>query len=118
VPSDLETRLLAAIPPEMPRLAVTSRFRRPVVWAGAAVGLAAACVLAVLIWPEPPSKISSPRLVVNPEKKQQSVGSIKISPWVEARRSLDEAERPMFTWPIQEKTPLMVSITIPADLLE
>jgi hypothetical protein len=126
VPSGLEARLLVAIPPEMPRWALTSRSRRPAIWAGAAVGLTAACVLVVLLWPEPDIKTTAPRLVVIPKKnesadpvtRERPGDSLGITPWLEARRGRDGAERPTFTWPIQEKSPLMVSIAIPADLLD
>jgi hypothetical protein len=38
--------------------------------------------------------------------------------WLEARRDLDEAERPLFTWPVHEETPLMVSTALRPDLLD
>jgi len=130
VPGDLEARLLAAIPAEasneMPRLARAPRPRRLAVWAGAAVAGAAACLLAVLLWPRPGGKTTVPSPVVNAEKRQpahqltseQRGDSLSITSWLEAGRDPDGAERPLFTWPIQEKSPLMVSTAIRSDLLD
>jgi hypothetical protein len=122
VPGDLEARLLAAIPAEMPRPLRASRPRRWAVWAGAAVAVAAACWLAVL-WtrheapgagrgtipsvPQPPPLASGPK-----------AGSPAMAPWLQVRRGLDGVERETFTWPIQEKSPLMVSSSISPDLLD
>ncbi len=130
VPSDLEARLLLAIPPEMsreiPRWALASRYRRVAVWAGAATVSAAACLLAVLLWAEPGKKRTGPRLVLIPERSdsphlvapQQPVDSVRITPWMEVRRGLDGAERPTFTWPIQDESRVMVSRSIPSDLFD
>jgi hypothetical protein len=124
VPSNLEAELLAAMPAQMPRQAAPSRFRRLAVWSGAAAGLAAACLLAVLVWPGSRSKITGPPVVGVPEKKEpvlvvtgQRWGNLPSStPWLEIRRGLDEA--PTFTWPIQEKPPMTVSLSIPSDLFD
>src|SRR5260370_22901790 len=52
VPGDLETRLLSAIPAEMPTWEQGSGSRRRwMVWVGLAGALAAACWLIVLSWP-------------------------------------------------------------------
>jgi hypothetical protein len=96
------------------------------VWAGAAVVLTAACSFAVLLWQGPGRNRTVPKVVVNPEIRkpahpvtpQQPGYSPGITPWLEARRVLDEAERPVFTWPVQEKTPLMVSTALRPDLLD
>jgi hypothetical protein len=130
VPGDLEARLLAAIPAEesnaVPRWARASRPRRLAVWAGAAGAVAAACLLAVLLSPGPGSEMAVPNLAVNSERSQpahqvtaqQPADFLSIMPWLEARRDLDGAERPLFTWPIQEKSPLMVSSALRPDLLD
>ena len=130
VPGDLEARLLAAIRAaashEVPRRARGSRRRRIAVWAGAAAVLAAACSLAVLLWSGPGRNRTGPNVVANPAIRQpahaltpQQPGySLDITPWLEARRDLDEAERPLFTWPVQEETPLMVSTALRRDLLD
>jgi hypothetical protein len=39
-------------------------------------------------------------------------------PWLEARRDLAEAERPLFTWPVHEEMPLMVLTALRPDLLD
>ena len=40
-------------------------------------------------------------------------------PWLKAQQDLDDGtEMPTFTWPIQEKSPLMVSTALRPDLLD
>src|SRR5437868_3399685 len=114
VPADLEARLLAAIPATMP-----IPRRRGAVWVGA---LAAACLLIVLIWrghggrdPVPnPGTNESARKVPPPSLDD----SARMAPWLKARRDLDGAEMPTFTWPIEETSPMKVSTAIPPDLLD
>ena len=126
VPNELEARLLVAIPVEMPRRALAARPWRPAIWVGVAVGVAAACVLVVLLLPEPGIKKMAPRVVAIPKKNEPAFPvanerpgeSLGITPWLEARRGRDGEERPTFTWPIQEKSPLVVSIKIPAELFD
>jgi hypothetical protein len=130
VPRHLEARLLAAIPAkasnEMLRLAYGSRFRPLAVWARAVVAVAAACLLSVVLWPGPRSKMTAPNLVANPEKRQPALQdtpeqpghSFSIASCLEAARDLDGAEQPLFTWPIHEKSPLMVSTATRPDLLD
>jgi hypothetical protein len=126
MPSDLEAKLLLAIPPAMPRGAVTSRIRRRAVWAGAAVGLVAACLLTAFIWRERGDRITGPTPEIIPEKKEapELVAArvpgdfLRTTPWVEVRRGLDVAETPTFTWPIEEKSPLVVSVSIRPDLFD
>src|SRR6516164_4932641 len=130
VPGDLEARLLAAIRAaashEVPRRARWSRRRQIAVWAGAVAVLAAACSLAVLLWPGPGRNRTGPNVVANPEIRQpahpltpqQPDYSLDITPWLEARRDLDEAERPLFAWPVHEETPLTVSTALRRDLLD
>jgi len=117
VPADLEPRLLASIPAEVP-----TRRRRWAVWLGAAGALAAACLLVVLVWrgrsgrdpvPSPPTRDSAHQVTPRPPDDSAS-----IARWLEARRILDEAETPTFTWPLEETSPLTVSTSVPPDLLD
>jgi hypothetical protein len=129
VPTGLEARLLSAIPPGMagehPNWSRRSRSRHLAVWAGAAVALAAACLLAVLLWPKPGDK-STPDMVVLPERSATSHrlklprqgDSASITPWLEVRRGLDGAEVPAFSWPIEAESRVMVSLRIPSDLFD
>ena len=131
---DLEARLLAAIPTAAIPTAklsknsqsVRSFHRRRSAWVGVAMAAAAVCLLVVLLRPESGDRNTAPRLATNPETRESDLqvvphrpgNSLKITPWLESRRGLDGSERPTFTWPIQEKFPLMVSTSIPADLLD
>ena len=123
VAGELKARLLAAIPSnEISRWERASR--RQAVWAGAAVGLAAACLLAVL-WPGPGRQTTVPNLVVDFEKKQPAIqvterpsDSLVLTVWMETRRGQDGADMRTFTWPTQEKLPLMVSTAIPPELFD
>jgi hypothetical protein len=122
IPGGLEVRLLAAIPAEMPRGPGAFRPRRWAVWAGAAVAVAAACLLAVL-WTRHETSGSGRQTI--PSVPQPSTlasgpkaGSPAIVPWLQVRRGLDGVERETFTWPIQEKPPLLVSSSISPDLLD
>ena len=129
IPDDLEARLLAAIPAENLReilhCVCASRQRRTL-WAGAGVAFATACLLTVLLWPKIEDKDTVHRLAVNPDKSEaahQSAPerpdeSLNIVSRLEDRRCLMELERQAFTWPIHEKSPLMVSSEIPRDLLD
>ncbi|HKI41373.1 MAG TPA: hypothetical protein VKA66_13520 [Mycobacterium sp.] len=139
VPADLEARLLATIPAEMP-----IPRRRWAIWAGVVGPLAAACLLAVFAWPRgvgnhpvPRSgtaksqhwvTVPSPGTIASadapgaglptPPTIRPSDNSAEIAAWAEARRVLNGAEPATFIWPIQEKSPITVSISIPADLLD
>jgi hypothetical protein len=37
---------------------------------------------------------------------------------LKAGQELEETETPVFTWPVQEKSPLLVSTALPRDLLD
>src|SRR5262245_65476263 len=115
VPAGLEARLLAAIPAATP----VPR-RRRAVWVGAAGALAAACLLAVLAWlgrggkdPSPPTNPSAHQAI--PRPPDDSAGTAE---WLEARRVLDGAEPPAFTWPLPEAPPLRASTSLPPDRSE
>jgi hypothetical protein len=106
VPADLESRLLAAIP-----VAVPMRRRHWPVWV--AVGaMAAACLLAVLIWPrrynKPFTPIQGPPEIV--EQKPPNLAN--------GRDFLGAPEMSTFTWPVNETIPLRASTSIPAYLLD
>jgi hypothetical protein len=130
VPGDLEARLLTAVRAEasneMPRSAQAFRTRRLAAWAGAAVAVTAACSFGVLLWPGPGRNKMVPKVVVNPATSQpahqvtpqQPAYSPGTTPWLEARRDLDQAEQPHFTWPVQERTPLMVWTALRPDLFD
>jgi hypothetical protein len=117
VPPDLEARLLATIPAELP-----IRRRRLGIWVGVAGALAAACLLAVLTWlghdrkdrvPGHGTSPSAHRVVPRPADDPG-----RVAAWPETRRVLDGAELPAFTWPLPESSPTRVSTSIPPDLLE
>jgi hypothetical protein len=117
VPADLEARLLATIPAEMP-----IPRRRWAAWVGAVGAVAAACSLAVLAWPRregqnpvpnPPTIESAQQVIPRPPDDAAS-----IAPWLQARRDPDGAEMPPFTWPLAETSPMRVSTSIPPDLLD
>jgi hypothetical protein len=95
------------------------RERRWVVLAGA---LAAACLVAVLAWtwrylenlvPRPSTTELAHQVTPRPP------GDSPRSPaWWEARRVLEEAEMPPFTWPLEEDSPIRVSTSMPSELLD
>src|SRR2546428_80240 len=122
IPGGLEARLLADIPAEMPHRARISRPRRWAVWAGAAVVLAAACLLAVF-WTRDEGPGSGRQTIASVPQPSTfasvpEAGFPGMTPWLEARRGLAGVERATFTWPIQEKPPLLVSSSISPDLLD
>jgi hypothetical protein len=116
VPDGLEARLLAAVPAARPVP------RRWAVWVGAAGALAAACLLAVLAW--------QGRNAVNPAPRPGTIESARqdtprppddftgVPAWLAARRILDGAEPPPFSWPLGESAPVAPATAIPPDLLD
>jgi hypothetical protein len=140
VPADLEARLLATIPVEMP-----IPRRRRAVWIGVVSALAAACLLAVLARLGRESKHPIPNPGTNesahaPDTDHAPHAGLPTPPtppvlgaglptpptsdfvnraaWLDARRILDGAEPATFTWPLEETSPLRVSTSIPPDLLD
>jgi hypothetical protein len=116
VPAGLEARLLAAVPAEQP----APRRRWPV-WVALAGAAAAACLLAVLAWTGRDTRNPVPR-----PDKGESANQVAPRPpddpgglaaWHLARRNLDEAELPPFTWPLPEPSPVTAN-SIPPDLLD
>jgi hypothetical protein len=130
VPRHLEARLVAARPAgasnEIVRRAHSFRVRRLAIRAGAAVAAAAACSLAVLTWPRPHRTVTAPSLVPGPEKQrsayqvsaQQPYDFLGIKSWMNDRADLYEAARPLFTWPVQEESPLTVSTSTRPDRID
>lgn len=113
VPPGLEARLLATVPAAMP-----APRRRWGVWVGMAGALAAACLLAALAWPErdgqgpgPETNATSPPVT---PRTPDAAGVASLG----ARRNPDGAETTIFTWPVEETSPLRVSTAIYPDLLD
>jgi hypothetical protein len=97
----------------------------PLRWAGrvGVVGtVAAVCLLAVLAWrgrdgkkpyPSPgPSSSERPVAHLPPDDSDRSAA------WPRRQRIPDEADMPMFTWPLETASALGVSKSIPPDLLD
>jgi hypothetical protein len=85
-------------------------------------GLAAACWLAVLVWPRgdgkgpvvgPPGRQSSDEIAARPLPDPAG-----IAIWRDVRRGLDVSRLPAFAWPLQESSPPSVLAPIPPDLLD
>ena len=85
-------------------------------------GLAAACWLAVLVWPRgdgkgpvvgPPGRQASDQIATR--SRQDPDG---LAAWRDVRRGLDLAHLPAFSWPLQESPPPSVLTPIPPDLLD
>ena len=117
IPTDLEARLLAAIPAGAP-----TRRRRWAGWIVGASALAAACLLIVLAWPKGGGQKSDQKNKdfvskdstnsVGPQSAQDAPGS-----WVRARGASDEPKLPPFTWPVDDTTHVTLTSSIPSDLL-
>jgi hypothetical protein len=132
LPSDLEARLLGNIP-----AARSIPWRR---WSlvGAIGALVAACLLAVLAWrgrdgksPVPlreqgdPAHVHGPGLpgppAGDPSAGRGSADSIVADHFaarLQARRTLEEAESPLFNWPLETTASLRTATTISPDLLD
>jgi hypothetical protein len=85
-------------------------------------GLAAACLVAVLIRPRGDGNGSVPGTSapqspdeITPRPRQDTAG---IAAWRKVRRGLDVSEMPAFSWPLQESSPLSALASIPPDLLD
>ena len=127
IPTNLEGRLLATIPAEMPipQAPRSARGRegrargRWAVWAGVVGALAAACLLVFLAWPRrdgtPPDP--SPGKTQSTHKDTPPLDdSASIAVLLKARRGLDEPQTATFTWPLPEASPIGVRASIPSDL--
>jgi hypothetical protein len=116
--------LLAAIP-----AARLNWRRRWGVRAGVVGALAAAGLLAVLAWQArdgantvpsvPTSQVNELSAGFPTQPAPRSLDdSDGIAARREARRVLDEADPPTFTWPLPETSPVRFSTSIPPDLLD
>jgi len=82
--------------------------------------------MAVRLWPGAGNEITGISVVEQPVEKnstqevtpQGQEYSPRITPSLEFRRGIDTVDMSTFTWPIQEKLPLMVSSAIPHELLD
>jgi hypothetical protein len=112
VPAGLETRLLAAIPPALPLapggLDRANGWRRRPLWIAAGCALAAACLLVALIWRGREVDNPVPKGPANQAALQEPGDSVNQRMLLQARRDLEEAEMPAFSWPFEE-TPSMRS---------
>jgi hypothetical protein len=130
VPGGLESRLLAAMPVRASNVTRRSAFavrpRHFVIWAAASIATAASCLLVIRFWPEPNDRHTAASVVLNPETTdfarplpdRQPDNSHRILPWFQDRLDPDDTEMPTYSWPIQEKSPLMVSTALRPDLFD
>jgi hypothetical protein len=117
---------------EMGTGASTTRSRFPFSgrrrWLALAGGLAAACLATILFWwgsgrhVDTDPFVAHPKAVTSkampPETRRPPGDSNRMVAWRAARRVLDGAEPPPFTWPLSETPPITVSHSIPPDLLD
>jgi hypothetical protein len=117
---------------KMETAASTTRSRLPLLgrvgWLALASGLAAACLAAILFWWGSDRHVAPGPIITGPEDLKREPtpqatfqppgDSNRIVAWRDARRVLDGAEPPPFTWPLPETPPITVSHWIPPDLLE
>jgi hypothetical protein len=96
--------------------------RRPMTLWLVASGLAAACLVVVLVWPRGDGKSEalglSGRQSTDPIAAGRRAEPSSIAAWGNVRRDLDLAELPDFSWPLQESSRLCRSTSIPVDLLD
>jgi hypothetical protein len=117
VPADLEDRLIAAIPAQIPLV-------RPrwAVWGGVAGTLAAACVLAFLAWPRTPGIMPAPsppsQGAVHEVASRPPDDDASLAAWPLARRLPEGAETLTFRWPIADTSLIRAGASIPPDLLD
>jgi len=100
VPADLEARLLAAVPAELPIAP-----RHWAFWASVVCASAAACLLAFFTWPGRDGKNPAPTPPTNESAHQVAPrppdDNDRIAAWRQYRRVLDGGELPTFNWPLQ-----------------
>src|SRR5262249_47205663 len=116
IPAGLESRLLSSVPATIP----TSLPRWPR-YSGALAAIAAAVVLAVVVWQLRPGKsaIQGPPAPNSARVVQaDSPSALDVAADPSARRILDEPELPLFSWPIQETSPMRASTSIASDRLD
>jgi hypothetical protein len=95
------------------------RSKRHRLWVGATGALAAGCLLGALVLHGRGGRVPAPGVVptVPDVVHQPPVHFDRLAATRLARRDLDEAELPAFTWPLSQTSPLMAT-SMPADLLE
>jgi hypothetical protein len=97
-----------------------------VIWAGASIAIAASCLLVVRFWPDADDQHTGATVVLNPETtdsarqftNRQPENSRRILPWFTARLDPEDTGMPAYSWPIQEKPPVLVSSTLRPDLFD
>ena len=129
VPEDLEARLLAAIPADkliaIPHIVRASSWRRTLMSSGVAA-FAAACLMLVVLRPKFEDMFSMLRVAVLPGQSESDRKhlverpdeSLQIESGLQDPRLRMYVEPQPFTWPIHQKSPLMVSSKIPDDLFD
>jgi hypothetical protein len=108
------------------RSAIAPRIRHFVIWAGASVAIAASCLLVVRFLPGPDDQHATASVVFDspaPEfarqfTNRQTENSRLILPWFGAQLDPDDTELPTYSWPVPEKSPLMVSTAFRSDLFD
>lgn len=122
VPSDLEARLLAAIPNEVAWRAGLPRLPRPrwTIFVGLAGAMAAAAFFVVLLWPKrdggDPDRNNGTIQFTEKDAPPASDDPAADAPLRLARRGPDENALQPFIWPIQEAKPLTASLSTRFDL--
>ena len=85
-------------------------------------GLAAACGLALLVWPRGGGKSEAPRPSVPRAPEQVAArprpDASDAAAWRSVRRGLDVSQMPTYSWPLQGPSPLSAWTAIPPDLLD
>jgi hypothetical protein len=120
VPAGLEARLLAAIPPALSLAPEgTTRvngWRRRPLWIAAGCALAAACLLVVFLWRGRDFDNAVPKGPANQAALQEPGDSADQRMLLQARRDLEEAEMPAFSWPFEETPSMRPSISLANEL--
>jgi hypothetical protein len=85
-------------------------------------GLAAACLLAALVWPRGGGNGPAPgapgRQSPNQVATRPRPDPAGLAAWRNVRRDLDVSAMPAFSWPLQQPSGLSVLTAIPPDLLD
>jgi hypothetical protein len=91
-------------------------------WAVLVGALAAACLMAVVIWSHRSNQFldRDPEmgLSVNQSTPRPRDESARIADSLKARRYLNEAKLPPFTWPLASRSPIKLSASISPDALD
>jgi hypothetical protein len=129
VPIGLQGKLLAAIPSHVlspfPR-SHSLRTRRLVLIALATAMTTAACWMLTTLWPRPKSDVVefnanvkvNEMVTSHDNSARPSTGAVRLVDLMINPRKLEGAEQATFAWPVPATSRLMVSSTIPPDLLD